>query len=79
MSEVSREGLVRAFEGLVDAMVLLEFLALLVNEELHGGKRTGNSTSEYLTCLLRVSRMLMIEKPKALGKAAAAKTSQYLT
>ena len=26
----------------------------------------------------RVSRMLMIEKPKALGKAAAAKTSQYL-
>ena len=48
MSEVSRERLVRAFEGLVDAMVLLEFLALLVNEGLHGGKRTGNSTRSTL-------------------------------
>ena len=31
MSEVSRERLVRAFEGLVDAMVLLEFLGILEN------------------------------------------------
>ena len=34
MSEVSRERLVRAFEGLVDAMVLLKFLVFLVNERL---------------------------------------------
>ena len=52
MSEVSRERLVRAFEGLVDAMVLLKvlvFFGILVNEVVY-------------TLSSSMSRILMIEK-----------------
>ena len=38
MSEVSRERLVRAFEGLVDAMMLLEFLVFWRTRGLMGGE-----------------------------------------